>query len=402
MSSRRFLLKFGYRNLWRAPKRTLIMLLSLALGTGFIIWDLNFARSGSSEVMKLFLKQYAGRYHITHPEYYSLSTTKVFDNTRVLGDDDLGRERENVQSTRRVTAPVFFAGLKKTLGVLMTGIEVEREARLTTLTQSLVTGRWLAPDGDKEVVLGRRLAEKLQVSPGDELAVIGQGLDGSVANDLFQVVGLLDFGGGDLEDTLAFTQFHSAHELMVVPAGKYHQRVGFDMESAALPVIPGLAVTHWEKIFPEVAVSIQFVDTFTWVISVIIVLVISLGLSNTLMITFLEREKEFQGLNVIGASSRWVTKTLLTEVSILGVSGIVLGCLLGHLATLACSIWPINLKMFTKGQPILMGGMTIEPLVKFSPIYAYYWQVPLLVSAFLLLAMIYPVVRVIRRSSHAV
>ena len=60
MNSFAYLLKFSYRNLFRVPKRTLIMILSLSFGCGFIIWDLNFANSGSKEIMKDFLTQYAG------------------------------------------------------------------------------------------------------------------------------------------------------------------------------------------------------------------------------------------------------------------------------------------------------------------------------------------------------
>ena len=52
-----YLLKYSYRNLFRVPKRTLIMILSLSLGCGFIIWDLNFANSGSREIMNDFLTQ---------------------------------------------------------------------------------------------------------------------------------------------------------------------------------------------------------------------------------------------------------------------------------------------------------------------------------------------------------
>ncbi len=89
MRSFLFLLKFSYRNLWRAPKRTMIMVLSLSLASGFIIWDLNFANSGSKEVMKEFLSQYAGRYQLTHPDYYEVANSKLFDNYKVMSDEQV-------------------------------------------------------------------------------------------------------------------------------------------------------------------------------------------------------------------------------------------------------------------------------------------------------------------------
>lgn len=397
-----FLLKFSYRNLWRSPKRTFIMLLSLTLGSAFIIWDLNFASSGSKEVMKEFLAQYAGQYHITNVDYYDKDNKKEFDNYKTLSDDQIPDKTLFEKSTRRITAPVFVSGEKKTLGVLLTGLEIEKEMKLSTIARAVTVGKFLNPQSEKEIILGKKLAQRINIKIGDEVAVIGQGLDGSVANDLMTVVGFLDFGGGDLEESLAFTQFKSAQQLMSMDPSQYHQRVNFDMQNETLPQIAGLAVTNWDDILPEIGVSVRFIDKFTWIVSVIIVLVISLGLSNTLMITFFEREQEFQSLNIIGAKTSWVTLSLMFEVFMMGTAAMVAGVVLGHICTTYCYYNPINIQLFTGGKPIIMGGMIIQPLVRIYPDWQFYWQVPLLIYFFLSITMIYPLIRVVRRSKHAI
>lgn len=402
MKGLRFLVKFSYRNLWRAPKRTLIMLMSLAIGSGFIIWNLNFANSGSKEVMKEFLTQYAGQYHITHKEYYDELNKKEFNNFKTITDEQIPDKSLHEYSTRRVTAPVFVSGEKKTLGVLLVGLETEKETKLTTLARAVNVGRFLNPAGEREIILGKRLAKRIDVKIGDEVATIGQALDGSVANELMTVVGLIDFGGGDLEESLAFTQIQTAQNLMVMAPEQYHQRVDFNMKDDTLPVIPNLAVTNWDDILPEIGVSVRFIDNFTWIVSFIIVLVISLGLSNTLMITFFEREQEFQSLNIIGAKTMWVTLSLMLEVFMLGTVALFLGAILGHIVTTYCYYFPIDLQIYTGGKPIIMGGMQIQPLVRLYPVIQYYWQVPLMIYFFLGSTMIYPLVRVVRRSKNAI
>lgn len=397
-----FLLKFSYRNLFRAPKRTLIMIMSLMFGTGFIVWDLNFANSGSREIMKEFLSQYAGFYQITNTSYYAKENKKEFNNYKVINDEMILDKSLFAKSSRRVTAPVFVSGEKKTLGVLLTGLDVTKELTLSTLHKATTVGQFLAPNGQREIVLGKKLAERINAKIGDEVAVVGQGLDGSVANDLMKVVGYLDFGGGDLEESLAFTQIQSAQELMSMDPSQYHQLVSFDGENETLPVMSGVSVVKWSEILPEIGVSIKFIDNFTWIVSVIIVIVISLGLSNTLMITFFEREQEFQSLNIIGAKASWITTALAFEVFIMGTIAIFLGVVCGHLATTFNYYYPINIEIFTNGKPILMGGMTIKPLVRLYPVTKYYWQVPILIYFFLLLTMIYPLARVIKRSNHAI
>jgi putative ABC transport system permease protein len=402
MSSFAYLLKFSFRNLFRVPKRTIIMVMSLSLGTGFIIWDLNFANSGSKEVMKDFLKQYAGQYHITHQNYYPKNNKKEFNNYKTISDQDIPTKGILETSTKRVTAPVFISGEKKTLGVLLTGIDVTKELKFSTLYQGVTQGSFLNPDGQKEIIVGKKLAQRIAVKVGQEVALIGQALDGSVANDLYTVVGLIDFGGGDLEESLAFTQLTSAQELLAMSPERYHQRVSFDLDNARLPSIPNLAVTNWTELLPEIGVSVRFIDNFTWVVSVIIVIVVSLGLSNTLMITFFEREQEFQSLNIIGAKTRWITVSLMIEVFIMGTIAVIIGAGLGGLATWLCYYYPINIEIFTGGKPLIMGGIAIKPLVKLYAVPQYFWQVPLMIYFFLSLTMIYPLIRVIRRSSYAV
>jgi putative ABC transport system permease protein len=402
MSSFLFLLKYSYRNLWRVPKRTLIMVLSLSIGTGFIIWNLTLATSGSKEVMKEFLSQYSGVYHVTHEEYYNRKNFKEFNNYKTLSDAEIKDPQIFEKSSRRVTAPVFISGEKKTLGVLMTGIEVDRELKLSTLHKSVTTGSFLSPLGNKQIIIGKKLSERLGVTIGQEVAVIGQALDGSVANDLLTVVGLLDFGGGDLEESLAFTQFNTAQEFMVMDPERYHQRVSFDVDREDVPKLQGLVATSWNDLLPEISVSIRFIDKFTWIVSVIIVMVISLGLSNTLMITFFEREQEFQSMSIIGAKASWITKSLLIEVFIMGLISVVFGTIIGFILTKISNLYPINILIFTDGKPLIMGGMEIQPLIKLYQVDAYFWQVPLLILFFLGLTMIYPLARVIHRSRHAV
>jgi len=402
MSRFAYILKFSYRNLFRAPKRTLIMILSLSLGCGFIIWDLNFANSGSKEIMKEFLTQYAGYYHITNPEYYNAKNKKEFNQFKTMSDNDLEEKSLIEKSTRRAVAPVFISGQKKTLGVLLTGLEVEKERKLSTLYKAIAQGEFLHPDQTREVILGKKLAQRIDVKIGDEVAMVGQALDGSVANDLFKVVGLLDFGGGDLEESLAFSQFSSVQEFLSLPSERFHQRVSFDMNTEKLPELKKLAVSIWSDLIPEIGVSVRFIDNITWFACIVIVMVVSLGLSNTLMITFFEREQEFTSLNIIGAKTSWITFSLMVEVLLMGTFAILLGIVFGYLATMYCYYHPINIELFTGGKPIIMGGMTIVPLVKIYSMPQYFWQVPLMIYFFLSLTMIYPLVRVIRRSKNAI
>lgn len=400
MSYFHFLLKFSYRNIWREPKRALIMILSLSLGTAYILWVLNFAESGSKEVMKEFLSQYAGSYQFTHQDYYPEGNTKKYNSFAVIEDEKLPDEQK-IKSIPRVVSPVFISGNKKTLGVLLNGTVPQKEITLSKLKEAVKAGRFLDPKESNEILIGQSLANKIDAQIGNEVALIGQAHDGSVANDLFRVVGLIDFGGGDLEDALSFTTLDSAQNFFALGPNQYHQLINFDMERLP-PTSENFKVTTWHQLLPEVSVSIRFIDGFTKIVCVVIVIVISLGLSNTLMISFLERQKEFKALNIIGANRWWILGTLILEVFILGTVALVLGLVLGHLFTLVNFYYPINLELFTNGKPMYLGGMLIHPYVKIYPVTKYYWQVSLLIYSFLVISMIYPSYKIMNRGSDAI
>lgn len=136
------------------------------------------------------------------------------------------------------------------------------------------------------------------------------------------------------------------------------------MENDTPPELKNLASHSLAELLPEIGVSIQFIDNFTWIVSVIIVLVVSLGLSNTLMITFFEREQEFNTLNIIGARTRWITASLMIEVFAMGTISVIIGALFGYLATTFLIVTRLILKFSPVAKAIIMGGMTIAPLVR--------------------------------------
>lgn len=401
MSRQRFLLKFSWRNLGRHPLRTVIMALGLAFGTGYIIFALNFSSSASKEIVSEFLAQYFGTHQVVAPRYYPDIDKKKFDQNYTLSDEQVAGLPLD-RYVRRITLPIFLSGPRKTLGTLLTGISPENELRLSKVSKALSQGRFLAENGHNEILLGEKLARKLGVKLGDEVAIFGQALDGSVANDMFKLVGLMNFGGGDMEENLAFTGLQSARTLAVIPDNRFHQMISFgDFGQAPPPAPVGTEVVPWSTILPEIYGSINFIDIFTWIVAVIIVVVISLGMGNTLMITFLEREKEFYSLNVIGARSSWIALSLGLEVLMLGVLGIGAGVIVGNLVTSFFNAVPISLKLFTGGKDIMMGGMAIIPKVRLWHHHHYSWQAPLLVFFFLTLSLIFPIQRIIQRSRRA-
>src|SRR5690606_5797923 len=138
-------------------------------------------------------------------------------------------------------------------------------------------------------------------------------------------------------------------------------------------------------------------DNFTKVISFILIIVICLGLSNSLMVTFIERDNELKTLNVLGTGKYKIISILGIEVMILSFFAITSGLILGHLATLYFNFYPLDIKLFTGGKAIIMGGIELHPMIKFYPQSEYYLFIPLLILFFISLSFLVPLKTVLKR-----
>src|SRR5690606_10277075 len=104
----------------------------------------------------------------------------------------------------------------------------EAEAEATPIARAVVAGRWLsaepAPDGaPREVVLGHGLAQQLRVAPGDELVVFLEAADGSLGNDLLEVVGVVRTANTQVDHTSAYLHIRDA-QFIAALAGGAHER----------------------------------------------------------------------------------------------------------------------------------------------------------------------------------
>ncbi len=371
------------------------MIIALSLGVCFICLNMNFSRSGIDETRKEFLKHFTGESTVTSSGYYGEKDKKKFNKYKVINDSMITNQELLNSTAPRITNHIYLSGNSMTLGSMMIGIDPAVERRFSTIHSSLMTGSFLSDEPANELVLGAKLARKIGVEVGQEVGLIGQANDGSVANAMMKVVGVLDLGGGDLESALSLVHLKDAQELFVM-GENYHQRILF---SENHPQIPSrLSVTTWDRLLPEVAASMRFSVSFLWLISVMVAVLVSVGLGNSFMITFLQREKEFQTLQVIGTNSLWVVTSLLIEGMILVSLGLVFGLMLGSLFTWYFHLHPLDMQFLNGGKPLLLGGMKIQPKVRISFFSDPFWQIPLLVFAFFGLSMIHPLVRVIKKN----
>jgi ABC-type lipoprotein release transport system permease subunit len=173
------------------------------------------------------------------------------------------------------------------------------------------------------VVLGRRLAQSLEASPGDELVVLSQAADGSLANDLFVVRGIL-LGVADATDRTAVIMTSQAfRELLVFPNGA-HQIIVRRSEEGELDdvvaqiqvVAPDLTVRSWRQLMPTVAAMLDSTQDIILVVFFIVYVAVGILILNAMLMAVFERIRELGILKALGMGPGSILSLILLETTI--------------------------------------------------------------------------------------
>ena len=391
--SREFLFRVAGRNLKRRPQRTAFLILGLALANALTIWILTFRESSFKTMMENILGMKYGQEQITRLGYYdfdegSLNPYKYFSKKSV--------SHLPPTYTLRTQSTVLVASDENALPLLLNGYDMDQELKFSKLATVI-------PEDFKfkekfSLILGKRLAKALSVKPGDELAVIGQAVDGSIANEMFKVQMILDLGGGEFEKHFAVTNLTDMQEFLSLPPDRVHLLVNFGELFKQDRIPEDLTKVKWQKLLPEIASSSGFMENFSRFYAIFFALVASIAMGNTLSLSFLERVKEYRMSMIVGAPAKWLRKSMGVEIFIISLVSLILGNLIVLTAILFFYFFPLNLSLLTGGSPLQMGGIILTQDVNLRP-YGWIFLVCNLFFVFTLtLSALYPMKVVLKKS----
>lgn len=358
-------LTIGLRNLRRRRLRTLLTFMMLLVGTGLIVFSVGLAEGTYQNMISLATKSYAGHFQVTAKGYHDKPS--LYKNISHPGPilDRLRADPHVAAVTGRLeTAGLISAG-NQTAGVMMVGVDPVTERAASGLAGSIKDGGWLdAPaKGDRlPMVIGQGVAAKLKVKVGDEVSFITQAADGSMAADLYTVVGLVATGTDELDRGLVLIRLADAQELLVLPdrvqiiVGLAHNLDQVPAIGRAIKLPPGLVFLPWQKVMPSLDDTIKGDRAGLWIFLFIILAVVILGVTNTMMMAVLERTREFGVMLAIGATPGRVVAIILSETAWVTALGVAAGLAAGVIVNLITLRWGISIGTET----ITYGGVTID------------------------------------------
>lgn len=371
--------KLALRGLRRHRLRTLFTLGAISVGTFFLLVFMAFSEGGLEGMVELAVRQGTAGHVVVQAKGYG--RTAALD-LLVERSDDLRRQIEAQVPGARVVRRVFGGGMaasaSDSVGIQFAGVEPRREEAFSELARRIRKGVYLGaqvavveaaerrlgrieprptPVGEgappsgagplwcarparpgeqapRPVVLGVQLAQTLRLGLCDKLVIRAQGL-GAQEEGHFRIVGLFQTGSLDIDGFFAQILLDDAQRLLALDQGVHQAAVmlgGIGESERAASAIrhalrgdESLEILTWREAMPQMAEFVQFKAVSGWVFVAVVILIVAIGVANTVLMSVMERTRELGVMRALGAGPGRIFGLVVAEGALLGLFGALLG-----------------------------------------------------------------------------
>jgi len=363
------LLSLASRNLWRNRRRTLVILFAMVLGVWAMIVMAAFMRGISDKMLSDGIQNLTGHIQIHAVDYLD---DPVINNSMSRTESLIKVLTSNpniTHFTARIRVPAVMASEQDTVGLVLVGINPEKEIKLSFLKSSLSDGRYFKNASDKGVIIGKKLAEKLETRVGKRVVIMSQNMDNDIADRGFRVIGLFDAETDAMEKGFAFVTIQSAISLLKVTEEISEIAIALDdidkvdqtvnQLKAALPKVD---VKAWYEVEPMIKMITDLYNSVGIIWHLIVFMAMGFGIVNTLLMAVFERTHEFGLFQALGLKPRFILIQVWLEAILLLVLGLIVGNFISWLTVLATGDG-IDMAQFAEGMQLAGMGNVIPFLI---------------------------------------
>lgn len=347
----------AWRNIWRNKIRSLVVILAVMIGMFSGVFTMGLMEGAIKGRINEAINNESSHLQIHH--------TKFMDNKELVyyleNTGNIIRETEKIPGVKAVSQRFrIFTSLRSAhgnTGVAIVSVDPEKETSVTTINERLVEGEYFTDKRKPQIILSRKTADKLQVDAGDDVTVYFVTLDSIPTACNFKVAGIFKTSNSIFDEMTAFTRNIDLASNIGFPDNTAHElAVRLDDNISALVVSGEISKMHpdtdvktWIELMPEVGMLVEMGDFMLFIIMLIILLALSFGIINTMLMAVMERTKELGMLMAVGMSRGRIFRMIMLETIFLSVTGAMLGTIFGGLVIMYYHHAGLDLSMYAEG-----------------------------------------------------
>ena len=394
--------KIAWRNIWRNPRRTVVILLAVVIGVWSMVFLGALMRGILEGMIHNGINTLTGHIQIHQSSYPDDPSVdhRIADPAAI---EKILRSHlpQGSHWALRILVNTVANNARHNSGVTLVGIDPKNEARVSFIGSAVTQGRYLESQDRNAILVGQALAKQFETGLGRKLILMTQDKNGQIVSRAFRIRGIFRGEMEATEKNYVFVTRRAAQDMLKLDQAVSEIAIRLSehgiAEETARELKTQLAgrdvlVRSWQKALPLLKTYLQLYDSFILIWFVVVFVAMGFGILNTTLMAVYERMREFGLLKGLGMRPGRIIKGILTEALFILVFGILLGNLLGLASCWVLSFNGIDLSALAKGAEYAGISRVIFPVVWVKDIAS----ANLVVLVLGLLVCLYPAVKAAR------
>lgn len=351
------LIQIAWRNIWRNKARSLIVISSITIGVWAGIFILSFSWGMYKNNIDESVYRQLSHIQIHHPSFGEENDSKfTITNTdekikQFLSDERIASVSSRVISSGMITSPTTASGVK------IIGINPPSEITQIRLNESVREGTYFESGKENEILIGEKLAKKLKVKLKSKVVITFTNIESEIISGAFRIGGIYRSKNISLDEVNVYVQQKHLQQLLELKPSESNEIAILvkneeqldSVKMFSIGIVQKGKIEDWKELSPELSMIIESFNLYTYIISGIILLALTFGIINTMLMSVLERIRELGMLMAIGLNKRKIFFMIMLETIYLTLIGAPIGLLTGWLTVTVLGKIGINLSMFSEG-----------------------------------------------------
>ena len=242
--------QMAWRNIWRNPRRTILTICAITFSSLLLVFMLSFQFGSYETMINTSVKIQTGHLQVQAQAYQDKKSMRL-----VVADPDavasiLDKIPQVQAYSFRSQAFSLVSSQKRSYGALVTGIDPAREVRVSRLKELIRKGQFLSETDREQALIGTLLARNLRLQLGDEITLLGQGRDGSIAATVVTVKGIYSSGIDALDRSVIQIPLKTFQDVYAMGSA-VHEIVIIAQSLASIDATSSSSSAHqWASFFP--------------------------------------------------------------------------------------------------------------------------------------------------------
>ena len=352
----RVILKIAWSSLTRRRTRTLLVVLMIAMS----LWGLLFMQ-GIYEGMTEQMIDNAIRSGSGDITLYCKGYRHENDIKKLITNDDaiermLKGDSRVKTIIKRINQDGLIATARYSRNARIYGIDLDTEKIHGKLNGYIREGEYGFGKRGKGAIIGAKLAKKLKIKIGKKVILSAQTTDNEVSSIALKVTGIIKTNNMAIDDFGVFIDMDRAEKFLNIAEGvtQFCIILHDEKEIAGLQKnleydFHDLEVFRWDEIYPALMQSRVLMEGFSYVMYLLVFCVAALGIFGVVLVSVLERIREFGMMLAIGSDFSLICKVVLFESFFIGLIGFIAGSLLGGGTLYYFYVYGLDLSYFSAG-----------------------------------------------------